>query len=175
MGMSSGRITHVKLRPIVPLRNEILVDINDTAIAQNQMSISRTLSISDRQVTAVVIWVSLIATEDDAGGGGVIIKEAADLLFFNTDPSTLSGASVLTKAAAALYEGSIHIPDGDWLASMSGTDTAGVSDTPAVKSFRTDANGNLFVVYVHRGTTTLNSAAADDEQIELNIDIRLED
>lgn len=159
-------------KPLVTLRNQLLVDVNDGAIAQNQMSISRTLTVSDRQVTGEIIWVSLIVTEDNTGA---IIKEAADLLFFNTDPSTTSGAEILTKAVAATYEGSIHIPEGDWVVGLNGTDTAGVSDTPAAKSFETDSSGKLFVVYVHRGTTTLNSAANDDEQIELNIDIELKD
>lgn len=170
--MTGARIIYTKLRPLVPLRNQILVDVNDGVITQNQMSISRTLSISAFKVTGEIIWASLVSTEDNTGA---IIKEAADLLFFNADPLTTSGAEILTKAAAATYEGSIHIPEGDWVAGLNGTDTAGVSDTPAAKSFETDSTGNLYVVYVHRGTTTLNSAANDDEQIELNLDIRLDD
>ena len=162
-------------KALVEVPNLELVGIDDDPITQNQFGGSKTLNIATAQVSGEILSVSLIATEDEVGGGGVIIKEAADLYIFRSDPSISAGDEIFTKAHAAIRVGDIHIPAGDWAANMNGTDTAGSSYTPSAFPFQTDSSGNLYVVYAHRGGTTINSAAGDDEQIEANFLIELRD
>ena len=162
-------------KALVELPNQELVGINDDPIAQNQFGESKTLNIATAQVSGEILSVSLIATEDDAGRGGIIIKEPADIYIFRSTLTINAGDEIFTKAQAALRIGHIHIPEGDWAANMNGTDTAGSSYTPAAFPFQTDSSGNLYLVYVHRGGTTINSVAGDDEQIEANFLIELRD
>lgn len=159
-------------KPLKVIPNFELIAVNDAVIQQNEFGPTKTLNISSTQVSGEIIGVKIISSKD---GNGEIIKEPLDLFFFRSDPTISAGDNALMIAQANGCEGHIHIASGDWAASMSGTDTAGLASVPTAFSFQTDSSGNLYVAIAHRGPTTINSDAGDDEQIEATFHIRLDD
>lgn len=158
-------------KPLKIIPNIELIGINDL-VEQNKFGASKTINIANIQVSGEIIGVTLVTSFD---GGGAILKPAVDLFFFRSDPSISVADDALTIAAANASEGYIHIAAADYAGPGAGTDTAALAHVPVAFGFQTDSIGNLYVAMVNRATTTINSDAGDDEQVEITLKIRLDD
>lgn len=111
-----------------------------------------------------ILAVALYATEDD---GGEIITEAGTLVIADASLLTSAGDANLGAAVWPTILGVIDVASTDWFeenATQAGA-VAYIIDTPIpfheVSSLR--------LSFYHEGATTWNSAAGDDEQLEVNI------
>ncbi len=134
----------------------------DQQVSQDQYSDSvefDLLGASEDQRSGEILAVSLYATEDDSGA---IITEDGTLLFLDADPSISAGAASLGAAVWLTVIGSVTVAAADWVEDASG----GLFHAAVAIPFH--ALSTLYAVYLHRGATQWNSAAGDDEQLELN-------
>jgi|TARA_Y100000310_G_C20673169_1_gene811407 hypothetical protein len=159
-------------KPLELILNTELVGINEAQVDQHELGSTKTLSVADVQVSGEIIGVTLISSED---GTGAILKQAADIIISRSGVGFSAGDGIFTIAAANASDGFISVLAGDWMASMNGTDTAGMAHVVTAFPFRTDSSGNLYATFVNRGAVPINSDAGDDEQVEANFFIRLDD
>lgn len=132
-----------------------LIGINEQ-VAQNQYAASVEVSLPARvEITKVCLY----ATED---GSGAILTETGTLLVMDADPATSAADAALAAAEYPTILAQIDFADADWH-----EDTAGAVNCVIVAD--TYHETALFLVFFHSGATQWNSAAGDDEQLEINL------
>lgn len=153
------------------VENLELIGPNET-VDQDKWGGSVQLVVSSARATGDILSATLIATQD---GTGAILRNAIDIVIFRDDPSISPNTTLLSKANGNLVQGIIPVVAADWIAASSGTDVAGVAHVDVDTPFMTSSDGDLYVACVNRGATSYNSAAGDDEQLEVTFILRIDD
>lgn len=97
------------------------------------------------------------------------LTEAGTLLIFDADPSVTIGDANLATASWLLVIGKLDIAAGDWYEEDSGG-TGAVATFAEPIAFH--ALSSLWVAYYHEGATQWNSAAGDNESLDIQIEYR---
>ena len=136
-----------------------LVGINEQ-VDQNDYSGSVAISLGAQPVSGEILAFAFYATED---GSGAILQSTGKLILFDADPAVTSGDTALAAAEYPTILGVVEVGSSDWHADTAGA-VAYITDTPV--PFH--ALATLDAVWFHSAATSINSAAGDDEQLELN-------
>ena len=107
-----------------------------------------------------------LASED---AGGAVLPSAGKLLIFDADPNPTSGDTDLAAAEWPTLIGMVQVAVTDWVTDANGG-AAFIVDTP-IPFHQVET---LYFVWLHEDATSINSAAGDDEQLEMNCWYRLE-
>ena len=107
-----------------------------------------------------ILSVAFYSTED---GSGSVQSPEGWLYVFDADPSISNGDTAMTAAARVLILGRIKVEAGDWDADANGG-LAYIYDTPIPFHHLS----SLFFAFKLTSATSLNDAAGDDEQLEMN-------
>jgi len=133
-----------------------IIGINEQ-VSATQYSASETIALAG---TGEIVKVCLYATED---GTGAIFTPTGDLLIFKTDPAIASDDVTITAAERITIVAMMSFKAADWQ-----SDTNGASNCQATVEVYSTAT--LFIAwYSATGETQWNSAAGDDEQLEINL------
>ncbi len=115
---------------------------------------------SERPVSGEILSFAFYSTED---GSGAVQTPPGRLIVLDADPAVASGDTSLAAAEWPTVIAQVQVLSGDWL-----TDAAGgiafIFDTPV--PFHDLVT--LYFVWFHEDATSLNSDAADNEQLEFN-------
>lgn len=141
-------------RPIQAKTAE-LIGINE-AVAQNQHGASETIALRDANASGEILSVMLEMV--NAGTGGVIAEDGK-LILFNADPAVAVADADLAAGEGVTIIGTVDVAAADWQ-----SETAMAYAFKAV-SIPFEALANLYVAYLHKGATTFNDAAGDDEKL----------
>jgi hypothetical protein len=107
-----------------------------------------------------ILSVCFYSTEDGTGG---VQQCEGWLYFFDANPAIASGDTTITAAARVTVLGRVKLESTDWEADTNGA-TAYIYDTPVpFHSLST-----IYVAFKLTSATSLNDAAGDDEQLEVN-------
>lgn len=152
-------------KPFDPIRESGLLEligINEQ-IDQNDFSGSVSLDVSPgpQPASGVIHQVAFIQTED---AGGAILSVAGDLLVFDADPNPTAGDTALTAAEWVTCIGKVSVEADDWITDANGG-FAVVIDEPI---FFHEVS-TLYFVFKLTSSTSVNSDAGDDEQLEINV------
>lgn len=105
-----------------------------------------------------ILSVCLYSTED---GGGAVQTPSCNLMIFDADPATAAGDAALSAAARVTQIGRVDISSSDWKADANGAS--------AFKSVAIPFHSLATLYFVLRNEgASINDAAGDDEQIEMN-------
>ena len=115
---------------------------------------------TDGPVSGEILNVLLISTED---GSGSVQQPNGKLIFLDADPAVASGDTALAAAEWPTVLGVVDVETTDWTADAAGG-AAYIVNTPICFH----ALSSIFVVWKQEHATSLNSDAADDEQLECN-------
>ena len=122
-------------------------------------SVSYTFTTSNL-ASGELLSFAFFATED---GSGAVLPSAGYLLIFDADPNPTSGDTALTAAEWLTLIGKVEIKATDWITDANGG-LAFIHDVP----IPFHGVSTLYFVWMHNDATAINSAAGDDEQLELN-------
>lgn len=139
-----------------------LIGINEQ-VDQNDYSGSVELDVSPgpQPCSGVIQQVAFIQTED---GSGAILSLEGDLYVFDADPNPTSGDTALTAAEWVTCIGKCSVASTDWNTDANGG-FAKVIDEP----IWFHGAASLYFVFKLTSATSVNSAAGDDEQLEINV------
>lgn len=149
------------VKPFVPIRQagvKTIVGANDQ-VAQNSYAVGVAFALpigSLPPVSGEILSLVLFST------GGDILTPTGKLLLFNDAPAHATAAAALTADDHQKLVGAVDIASGDWLA-----------DTNGAMAFKEVAIpfhslGNIYAVWHHQSSTSINSAAEDNEVLECN-------
>lgn len=162
-----------KAQPFAPISEgglTELVGINEL-VATNQFSGSVAVALSaglgiSHQVSGTIKDLVLFETEDGTGG---LLDPAGKLIILDADPAVSAGDAALTAAEWTTVVGVVDVQASDW-----------VKDANGGVAYKNDVNirfhnvTSLWFVFLLTSATSINSLAADDEQIEFNFEYRRE-
>ena len=150
-------------QPFMPMREGGLTELVGINEQVDQSDYSGSVAVTlDATIprSGEILSVCLYSTED---GSGAVQTPAGRLLVLDADPAVSSGDTSITAAEWVTVLGHIKVLSGDWLTDANGG-IAYVHDVPI--PFH-DLN-TLYFVWFHEDATSLNSAAGDDEQLQMN-------
>ncbi len=138
-----------------------LVGINET-VAVNQLSASVAVALPGTQ-SGEFLGFTLVFTEDGTGG---IFEPNGVLYILDADPATSAGDTDFTAGEYPTIICAISVATSDWL-----NPSGSAIGSAAYRSFACPfhALANVYLVWLHELATSINSLAADDEQLEVNI------
>lgn len=142
-----------------------LVGINEQ-VDQNDYSGAVSFTLPRESSSGEILGVAIISTED---GSGAVLEPTGKLFVFDSDPSIASGDTKIDQAYYANIVGVIDVAADDWVADDEGA-VAYLTDTPVAFA----GAKTLYFAFLNTLATAINSAAGDDEQIEMRAFIRLE-
>lgn len=136
-----------------------LIGINEV-VSADQWSASVAITFNG---TGEIRKVCLFATED---GAGAVFTAAGNLTLFDADPAITSNDATITAAERITIHAMITFAAADWE-----SDANGASNCQNVNEVY--SNGTLFAAWHSAAAETQwNSAAGDDEQLEVNFWVR---
>ena len=167
------RVTNTVGLPIAPFAAIIetgltqIIGINDAAMTQNEYSSTATLSLGGTY-SGEILGFTLSSLTSDASSPitGAVQEGTGTVYFFDATPATTSGDTALAAAGAEhnTVIGIIKIAAADWDSDASG---AVVHKTVAIPFH---ALANIYCVYrTTDSVATWNSAAGDDERLNINM------
>lgn len=142
-----------------------LIGVDDPEVASGEVSGSVEAPLA-KDGSGEILSVLLVATEN---GTGAVLTPAGKLLIFDADPNPTAGDADLAAAEWPTVIGAVPVDVADWIADANGA-VAFIIDTP-VPFHHLSA---LYFVWLHEDATPFNSAAGDNEQLEINAWYRLE-
>jgi hypothetical protein len=148
--------------PILELGLTELIGINEQ-VDQNDYSGSVAVSIASPEgapVSGEILSVCFYSTED---GSGAVQQPEGWLYILDADPAVSSGDTAITAAERVTVLGRVKLEAADWDVDANGG-TAYICDTPIAFHDLT----TLYLVFKLTSATSINSAAGDDEQLEIN-------
>jgi len=138
----------------------------DEQVDQNDYGGAVSFTLPRESSSGEILGIAIISTED---GSGSVLEPTGKLFVFDADPSISTGDTSIAQASYAFLVGVIDIASGDWVADDNGA-IAYLTDIPiAFAGAKT-----LWFAFLNTLATSINSAAGDDEQIEMRAFIRLE-
>ena len=148
--------TYPVSNPVVELGVTELIGINE-AVSASQYSASVAVTLSGM---GQMVKVCLVATEDDSGA---VFTPAGDLMVFDADPAIATDDADITNAERLTVLAVMTFLGADWQSDANGA----INCQAVTEVYHTPS---LFVVWHSAtGETQWNSAAGDDEQLEVNI------
>ena len=135
----------------------------DEQVDQNDYSGSVEVSLP-YAMSGEILSVMFYSTED---GSGSVQSPEGWLYLLDADPVVASGATSMTAAERVTVLGRVKLESSDWETDANGG-TAFIYDTP----IPFQQLSSLFLVFKLTSATSLNDAAGDDEQLEVNLWIR---
>ena len=139
-----------------------LIGINEQ-VNTNQYNASVGIDLA-HPANGTIIKVCLYATED---GSGTTIEESGTLVLLDADPVTATADTTITAAERITVLATFILDGGDYQ-----NDTNGSSNCQFTREVFHRVS-TLYFLYFHEGSTQWNSAAGDDEQLEVNFWYRL--
>ena len=135
----------------------------DEQIDQNDFSGSVTLEVDQdtgQACSGEFLSVMLMTLES---GSGAILQPTGQLILFDEDPNPTSGDTALTAAEWKTAIGYVDVEAGDWIADANGA--------LAFKEIAIPFHDlqNVYAVWLHTLSTSINSAAGDDEELHCNL------
>lgn len=155
-------------QPWMPIEEIGLIELVgiDEKIDQNDYCASVALTVPSEAGSGEIVSVILVQTED---GSGAILSVQGQLLFFDADPDIASGDTALAAAEWPTLLGTLGFVTADWV-----TDAAGGAAYKPDLHIPFHALSTIYVTFQLLSGTSINSDAADNEQLELNLWIRRE-
>jgi len=135
----------------------------DEQVDQNDYSGSVSLTLARPDIHGEILSVSLISTEDSTG---TVLQPTGKLFVFDADPSISSGDTKIDQASYAFLVGVVDIASGDWVADDEGA-VAFISEGDAQLPLPFSPEKTLYFAFLNTLATSINSAAGDDEQLEM--------
>jgi len=148
--------------PIIEAGLTELIGINEQ-VDQNDYSGSVEVSLP-YTMSGEILSVMFYSTED---GSGSVQSPEGWLYILDADPAIASGDTAMTAAERVTVLGRVKLESDDWETDANGG-TAFIFDTP----IPFHQLSSLFLVFKLTSATSLNDAAGDDEQLEVNLWIR---
>jgi len=137
----------------------------DNAVAQYDYGPSVSITLEGVQPSSgKILAVALYASET---GSGAIITEAGRLFIFDANPAVANGDANLVVGEWPTIVATITIAASDWI--EENASGAGSMVYKVGTEYPFHAVQTLYAVYYHEGTTTINSAAGDEETLKLNL------
>jgi len=143
-----------------------LIGINEQ-VDQNDYSASVEVDVSpgSNPASGVIHQWMFYQTED---GSGAILSPAGTLFILDADPAVANGDTALAAAEWVTVVGTVDVLAGDWITDANGS-VAVIKDQPV---YFHDVD-SLFFTFKLTSSTSINSAAGDDEQLEFNAEMQL--
>jgi hypothetical protein len=132
----------------------------DEQVDQNDYCASVEVSLQQARCSGEILSFAFYTTED---GSGSVQSPEGYLYIFGADPEIANGDTAMTAAARVTCLGRVAVEAGDWETDANGG-MAYIHDTPV--PFH--ALSSLFLAFKLTSATSLNDAAGDDEQLEVN-------
>ena len=148
--------------PVIEAGLTELIGINEQ-VDQNDYSGSVEVSLP-YAMSGEILSAMFYSTED---GSGSVQSPTGWLYILDADPAVASGDTAMTAAERVTVLGRVKLESGDWETDANGG-TAFIYDTPIPFHHLS----SLFLVFKLTSATSLNDAAGDDEQLEVNLWIR---
>ena len=142
-----------------------LIGINEQ-VNTDQYNASVGIALAGSSTAGEIIKVCLYATED---GSGTIIEESGTLLILNADPVTATADTTITAAEHITVIATFVLDGGDYQG-----DANGRKNCQWTREYFHKLS-TLYFLYFQEGATQWNSAAGDDEQLEVNFWYRRDD
>lgn len=152
----------------VPLESALyeLIDKDDTEVSTNDYTNTVDIDIADasggRAVSGEIQSILLVASEQ---GSGAIRANAGVLFFFDSDPNTSAGDTVIDAAERKTILGQVALASGDWDSDASGGSVVKIVAIPF------HGLSTIYAVFRNTGTA-FNDGAGDDEELHLQIHYR---
>ena len=141
----------------------------DEAVAVNDWCVEASFTLPVPDSNGQVLGITLNTRKDDATGGtGTILLPSGRLMVFDSAPSITVGDAALASGVHETVLGSVAIANGDWY-----TDTMGsiVTKETLIPFYSLKT---LYFAFYYTLATGMNSAAGDDEIMEMTAQIELE-
>lgn len=152
------------IKPFMPIREFGVTELigKDEKVDQNDYSasVSVDVSIKTPPTSGVIHTWAFFQSEDD---GGAILSPAGELYIFDADPAVASGATAITSAEWITLIGVVDVAAADWVTDANGS-CAYIADQPV---YFHNVN-TLYFSFKLTSSTAINSAAGDDEILEMN-------
>ena len=133
----------------------------DEQCDQNDYGASLALTLGDgvRPVSGEFLSFLFISTET---GTGAIQIPLGTLLLLDADPAVAAGDTTITAAERATVIGHVKVLGADWKGDANGASAYIYNQPIAFHNLQT-----IYAVWFHEDATTFNSAAGDDEILQL--------
>jgi hypothetical protein len=128
----------------------------DEQVDQNDYSASVSVSLGT-DVSGEILMVTLYSR------GGDVLEPNGTLYIFDADPAIANGDTSITAAERITVIAQIAVETTDWK-----SDANGASATIFTKPVAFHALDTLYLAWFHELATSLNSAAGDNETLEVN-------
>lgn len=155
--------TEVKqFRPVLEGGLTELVGV-DEQVDQNDLSGSVGVSLEggDNFVSGEILSFLLVFSES---GTGTVLEPTGQILVFDADPAISSGDTAITTAEHGTLLGIVNVEAADWLYTDANGASAYIVDTPIpFHNVKT-----LYFAFFNTLATAINSAAGDEELLQLN-------
>lgn len=163
-GIALDDAGRVFVKPIDAVLIEELIELIgiDEAVDQNEYGASVAVTLAATH-SGELLKACLTSTED---GTGAVLTPTGTLLVLNADPSTAAGDASITAAERLDIIAQIQFSAASWQSDANGATNCKV----LADSF--EANSTLVMLWFHEDATGYNSAAGDDEQLELLVQYR---
>ena len=138
-----------------------LIGINEQ-VDQNDYSASVDIDVSPgpQPASGVIHQIVFYQTEDS---GGAILSPAGTLFVLDADPAVANGDTAITAAEWVTVIGRVKVAATDW-----STDANGSFAQPSHDPIYFHDLSTLYFTFKLTSSTSINSAAGDDEQLEMN-------
>lgn len=140
-----------------------IVGTDDTAIAQYQWSKSTALTISADAVCGYIDALLIVFS------GGDELQPTGKVAFFDANPTIASGDANITIAEAKTCIGWVDIASTDWFKEGGGTQVACIAYERLTDPLPFHHLTTLYVAFNNTLATSINSDAADNEVMHLNL------
>ena len=146
----------------------------DEKVDQNEWCASANVAIT-LEKQGITIHSFLLKQGFDGAATGVALAPTGTVVFFKGNPSLASGTAIggLSAAQLALIVGAHDVVAGDWNAWMAAAATTDASLAIFHLTEKIDiprmANDGFYVAFLYTGATSFNSAAGDEETLEIKL------
>ena len=151
------RITETGLTELVGKDEKI--DLNDYGA-----SVSITLGDSvqaSRLISGELLTFMLVSSVE---GTGAVLQSNGWVLIFDADPAIAAGDTAITAVERQTLISQVQVSSTDWIADASGASHFIFNQPIAFHGLQT-----IYLAWFHKHATAINSAAGDDEVLDINI------
>lgn len=138
----------------------------DEQIDQNDYAASVSVTLGDsgvsgRRVSGEILTFLLVSSEE---GSGAVLQPSGWLLIFDSDPAIAAGDTAITTAERQTLIGQVEVSSTDWIADANGASQFIFNQPVAFHGLTA-----IYLTFLLTSSTSINSAAGDDEVLDLNM------
>lgn len=173
--MGHSNVTVQNIFPVEETGNVELIGINSAAVPITlAYSDSNTLPISGGPISGKIKSLML---SSGLAGTGAVQGGTGQVIFFDADPAITAGDTAMTVAESKTVIGVVQVVAADWVgdavakvAYIDGRQVAANLRASGGLDIPFHSLSNIYVAFLNTdGTATWNSAAGDDENLDINV------